>query len=634
MRLPWVSDPLSRLSAYEYDALGHPTEVALPGTPPVSMTYDEMGNVTSVTPAGGAAHGFTYNAWNLLETYEAPDTGDGPDITTYAYDADGALTQVIRPDGGLIALSYDAGNGGRLQSGVIPRGTIAFTYNDETGRLQSISAPGGIVVNLTHDGPLPVQASWSGPVSGTVAHVYDDNLWTVQETINGAHAIDYEFDDDGMLTRAGDMLVGRSGAGFPAETTLGNIETETSFNDFGELEAFSATHGTETLLARTYARDALGRVTGISETIQGTAVERSYEYDTAGRLERELLDGAVVASYAYDHNGNRTPAGSAKASGVATYDQQDRLTSYGGASYEYTGGGELLRKTADGEVTSYDYDVLGNLMGVSLPDGTAITYLVDGLNRRVGKRVDGTLVQGFLYRDKINPVAELDGSGALVSRFVYGTSLFVPDYMIRGGDTYRLLSDRLGSVRLVVNAETGEVMQRLDYDAFGEVLMDTNPAFQPFGFAGGLYDPDTGLTRFGYRDYDAAVGRWTAKDPVLFGGGDTNLYAYNRNDPVNQFDPMGLEYNRFEGAINTGVLRAYETVLSSAFPTTRRAANWVGRLGEGTPTTGTYVAAITSPLWAPVVFIGALAVDSLITFPLINLPLQALWPAYADYCAI
>src|SRR5438093_10435419 len=59
-------------------------------------------------------------------------------------------------------------------------------------------------------------------------------------------------------------------------------------------------------------------------------------------------------------------------------------------------------------------------------------------------------------------------------------------------------------------------------------------------FAGGLYDQDTGLVRFGARDYDAATGRWTAKDPIRFDGGDSNIYAYVANDPVNQTDPEGM----------------------------------------------------------------------------------------------
>ena len=87
-------------------------------------------------------------------------------------------------------------------------------------------------------------------------------------------------------------------------------------------------------------------------------------------------------------------------------------------------------------------------------------------------------------------------------------------------------------------------MQRMDYDAFGRVLQDTAPGFQPFGFAGGLYDDDTGLVRFGARDYDAHSGRWTAKDPVLFGGGDTNLYRYVRNNPVGLHDPLGMFFER------------------------------------------------------------------------------------------
>jgi RHS repeat-associated protein len=75
-------------------------------------------------------------------------------------------------------------------------------------------------------------------------------------------------------------------------------------------------------------------------------------------------------------------------------------------------------------------------------------------------------------------------------------------------------------------------------------LADTNPGFSvPFGFAGGLQDRDTDLVRFGYRDYSPESGRFTAKDPIDFNGGDTNLYSYTMSDPVNYVDPSGL-YDR------------------------------------------------------------------------------------------
>ncbi len=83
-------------------------------------------------------------------------------------------------------------------------------------------------------------------------------------------------------------------------------------------------------------------------------------------------------------------------------------------------------------------------------------------------------------------------------------------------------------------------VKQLDYDSFGNIIGDTHPAFTiPFGFAGGLHDSDTGLVRFGYRDYMPEIGKWTAKDPILFAGGDTNLFGYVLNDPVNFVDPTG-----------------------------------------------------------------------------------------------
>jgi RHS repeat-associated protein len=162
-------------------------------------------------------------------------------------------------------------------------------------------------------------------------------------------------------------------------------------------------------------------------------------------------------------------------------------------------------------------------------------------------------VEGFLYENQLEPVAELDGNGTLVSRFVYcgcGAGN-IPQYLVKNGVTYRIVSDHLGSPRLVVDVTSGAVMQRMDYDEFGTVILDTNPGFQPFGFAGGIYDRDMGLVRHGARDYDPETGRWTAKDPIRFEGGTPNLYEYVTTDPVNLIDPAG-EFPTF-GQLMTGL---------------------------------------------------------------------------------
>ena len=272
----------------------------------------------------------------------------------------------------------------------------------------------------------------------------------------------------------------------------------------------------------------------------------------------------MVAHYDYDSNSNRLGQNGLN----ADYDDQDRLLRYGTTTYSYTANGERMAKAeatpTGAAITQYQYDVLGNLTNVTLPDGMQVDYLIDGQQRRIGKKVNGVLTQGLLYRDALEPIAQLDGSGNVTARFVYASKSHAPDYMIKGGATYRIVSDHLGSPRLVVNTSTGDIAQRLDYDEFGNVVNDTNPGFQPFGFAGGIYDQHTKLTRFGARDYDAHIGRWTAKDPIRFDGGDTNIYGYVLNDAINWIDPTGMLFTATTGAFQQGMTINQATAAGSA----------------------------------------------------------------------
>jgi RHS repeat-associated protein len=289
-----------------------------------------------------------------------------------------------------------------------------------------------------------------------------------------------------------------------------------------------------------YGLDSLGRIKELTEVIAGDTNIFEYDYDDVGRLLAVIRNDTTISGYIYNSNSNRLSHTAVSGTITATYENKDRLPTYGNTSYNYNLNGELLEKIEGTDTTRYFYDNLGNLLQVVLPNSDVIDYIIDAKSRRVGRQVNGSLEKQWLYHDQLNPVAELDETGQLVTRFVYAIKGHVPSYMIKAGATYRIISDHLGSVRQVVNIATGDNVQRMDYDEFGNVLVDSNPEFQPFGYAGGLYDNITGLVRFGVRDYDAGVGRWTAKDPIGFGGGDLGLYNYCHASPLNNIDPSGL----------------------------------------------------------------------------------------------
>ena len=110
----------------------------------------------------------------------------------------------------------------------------------------------------------------------------------------------------------------------------------------------------------------------------------------------------------------------------------------------------------------------------------------------------------------------------------------------KNNNKYYLHYDQVGSLRAVTDSN-GNLVKEITYDSYGNIISDTNPNFKvPFGFAGGLYDEDTKLVHFGYREYDPQIGRWLSKDPLLFSGSNSNLYTYILNNPINLIDPWGL----------------------------------------------------------------------------------------------
>jgi YD repeat-containing protein len=181
-------------------------------------------------------------------------------------------------------------------------------------------------------------------------------------------------------------------------TELGVVNDAWTYNTFGEPTNYTAKASGSDAYSATFTRDALGRITTKNETVGATSHLYVYTYDASGRLTTVQKDGATAATYTYDDNGNRTKKVASGVTTNGTYDAQDRLLTYGGTTYTYTPNGELKTKVNASGTTTYTYDVAGNLRNVVLPDGKSIEYLIDGQNRRTGKKVNGVLTQGFLIQ--------------------------------------------------------------------------------------------------------------------------------------------------------------------------------------------------------------------------------------------
>jgi RHS repeat-associated protein len=530
-----VTDALGQITRFEFDARGRPVRQILADGRAIEVGYDLRGNVTSVTPPGRPTHMFAYTQTGLVESYTPPDVGLPNRQTRFAYNGAGQLSSVAWPDGEVVSIGRDSA--GRVEQLSAPSELVTFGYNP-AGQVESIGR-GSTQLGFTYLGDLMTSVGLAGPVAGQIGATYDESYRITSLEVAGTAPIPYSYNADGALTVAGALTLTRDPAtGLVTQTQIGDVIETWSYNQFGEPISYAAEYQGTELLSFDYTVDAVGRIVAVTETITGTTQTLDYRFDLTGRLDQITEDGFVIDGFVYDENDNRL---SELAPGTdATFDAQDRLITRGPETFTYTPAGELSSRTTGTETTTFEHDALETLRAVNLPDDRRIEYIVDGLGRRIGKRIDGVLVQGFLYKDGLNPVAELDGAGSIVSLFVYGTRPNVPDYMIRGTATYRILADRRGSPRLVIDIATGAITARIDYDTFGGITAETFPGLIPFGLAGGIHDRDTELVLFGTRNYAPELGRFITKEPRLFEDAVTNAYVYAANDPVNNIDLDGL----------------------------------------------------------------------------------------------
>jgi RHS repeat-associated protein len=417
---------------------------------------------------------------------------------------------------------------------------MTFLYDTVKGLVTGVISPNGDSLLYQYDGQLPKNVRWTGSINGSVKVRYNSDMEIMAETINNKDSINFAYDKDGLLTSAGSLKLKSSATNeLLLSDTLGNVVTNYSYNALGEIASQQTLYGSTILYQLNYTRDSLGRITEKIDSISGLKTKCDYVYDVKGQLLQISKNDTLVSTYSYDPNGNRITHGTPVQADSGFYDAQDRLLHYGNAQYFYSQNGDLKMKIAGTDTTYYDYDAMGSLLSVTLPNSSRIEYIGDGAGRRIIRMVNGQIAQRWLYSDELRISAEVDSIGNVVSHFVYATKQNVPEYILKAGITYRVVTDQLGSVRQVINSSTGQIVQQMDYDEFGNVTNFSGQQIVPMGFAGGLYDQQTGLVRFGARDYDAVVGRWMIKDPLLFASHSTNHYLYVSNNPVNSVDASG-----------------------------------------------------------------------------------------------
>jgi RHS repeat-associated protein len=398
-------------------------------------------------------------------------------------------------------------------------------------------------LSFSYDGELLTGLQYSGDLGVSISQQFNNDFVIDQMTYAGG-STSYVYDDDLLLTQANGFTIDRNTQhGLPEAIADTRYQQQRNYNAYGETHNVTTQVANNAAYSYTLTYNDLGLIVGKSEILHdGSTHQYVYTYDDNRRLKSVMKDSVLTESYGYDHNGNRTAQTNTArgiASQTASYNIADQLTQDGNVTYQYDVDGYLTRKTDGNDITHYAYSRQGRLLSVQTPTDL-IEYRHNAMGNRVAKIVNGQTTEKYLWLDKTTLLATYDGSNTLKQRFEY-TLGHAPTSFMQNGNRYYIATDHLGSPR-AISDENGSIIKAITYDSYGNVISDSNPEFSiPFGFAGGLKDSDTRLIRFGFRDYDPQTGRWTARDPIGFSGGDSNLYGYVFSDPIQYVDPLGLE---------------------------------------------------------------------------------------------
>jgi len=572
-RLKDSTDPLSGITRYTYDPLDQILSVQDPRNNTTTFTTNGLGNQTQeVSPDRGSTNR-VFNAGGLVTS----STDARGKVTASTYDALNRLTQNTFQAANPITYAWDQGTGhkGRLTTITFTNGNTAYTYdlhgrvtqkrdthstgrvftvnyawNATTGRLTSITYPGGKVLTFGYNTAGQVTSLTVGSAiiaSGITYFPFGAAsawMWGNSQVVTRA------FDLDGRLT------------GYPLTTT---DSRQVIYDDASRITQIK--HPTDTSLIQTLGYDKLDRLTS-------------------------WLDASSNRGYAYDANGNRTTLTiGANNYTYTTPGTTNRLSSTSGPSpartFTHDAAGNV---TADGQFT-LTYNNRGRLSR-AVKGSTTATYGYDGLGQRVKKTGPTSVVPTgtnyFVYNEQGQLLGEYNSSGAVIQEYVWlGT---MPIAVLRGStgspQIFYVYADQVDRPWVITNT-ANQIRWRWDTSPFGELSANGNPAgLGAFAFnqrfPGQYRDAETGLFYNTFRDYDPQTGRYVQSDPIGLAGG-INPYLYVDGNPVSLSDPTGelppLILAAAAGAAVGAVVQFGVTYATSSGPLTSQQI--IAALGSG-----------------------------------------------------
>ena len=596
-----VTDPLGGYSQLAYDATNNVTQDTDQLGNATAYSYDVLDRLWKVTPPAAGGTGtldteYVYDANGNLATRTDPNAH----TTTWTYDLDGLPTVRTTPvgtwnsgydaNGNLKTLETPAGS----STGTAADGTISYGYDrlgrptstsysdattdvsrtfDLAGRPATMVDGSGTLTYTLDDADRPTVLARTGGgsgLNGSFSYGYDDAGNILTRTLPDSSSSSYRYDDDGRLDKitaaSADTFLDYDEAGNLTGTTLpsgnGHVESR-NFDRAGRLTTVENTKSATILSKHLWTLDAAGNPTKTKTTRGATDVYDVYEYDTRNRLTEAcfaLLSSATTCagatnalSYTYDKVSNRTQeirAGSVGNTGTITsaYNSADQLTSTTKSAvttnYTYDTNGNQATAGA----RTFTYDLAGKLAS-TVAGGVTSTYGYDGDGRRVSSTTSGGGADVRYTWDTLGPsgipelALERDTSGNLVRRYLSGPSGALNQ--TNASATFWYHHDPLNTITDMTNA-SGVAQWKYEYEPYGAARTTTNvsgtaPANQ-LRFNGQQLDPETSLYHLRARQYDAAIGRFGALDPIenQLNEPYASSYGYVGGQPTVFDDPLGL----------------------------------------------------------------------------------------------